>query len=77
MITAVKRPGESNIYTQPTIRQNKKIMLFGEDNNKHLFPLMRDRDIGIASKYQDIVMESVYMVGCSTMTMTNRLRVPR
>ena len=31
------------IYTQVTPRVNKKVLLFDDHNQKHLFPLVRDR----------------------------------
>lgn len=59
MITAVKKQEEMPIYTQQTPRPVKKIMLFDQDNNKRLFPLARDREVGINTKYQNIVIQSV------------------
>ena len=59
MVTAVKKQQERTLYTQVTPRPNKKILLFDDEKGRHLFPLVRDRDIGIQSKYQCIVIQSV------------------
>lgn len=50
---------EGIIYTQATVRPNKKILMFDEMRGKHLFPLMKDREIGIKTKFQNVVIESV------------------
>jgi hypothetical protein len=60
MVTAVKKP-EREIYTQVTPRPNRKILLFDDNRGKHLFPLVRDRDVGIDGKYQTIVIQSVHI----------------
>lgn len=78
MSTAVKKV-ENNfmIYTQITPpRPNKKILLYDQDSRKHLFPLIKDREAGIGTQYQNIVHKSVNHLLLSTMTMTNRLQAP-
>lgn len=59
MVTAVKRVEGGQIYTQATAKPNRKILLFDEVRGRHLFPLVRDREIGIGTKYQSVVIESV------------------
>ena len=77
VVTAVKRSEQMPIYTQETPRPEKKIMLFDQERRRQLFPLVRDRDVGMGSKFQNLVIESVKVGLSSTMTMTSRLRAPR
>lgn len=49
------------IFSQMTPKPVKKVILMGEQQKKYLFPLVRDRDVGIETKYQNIVIESVRM----------------
>jgi hypothetical protein len=79
MPTALKREGQPNLnfYSQVTPRPYKRILLFDEHKEKHLFPLMRDREVGITSKYQNIVIQSVNMLLLSTTMTTNGPPVPR
>lgn len=58
MITAVKKAEDAQIFSQPTPRPPRKIMLFNQHQEKKLFPLVRDRDIGVTSQYQNIIIES-------------------
>lgn len=55
-ITAVKKQEERAIFTQPTPRPVKRILLYDQNNSKMLFPLVHDRDVGIDPKYQKIVI---------------------
>lgn len=73
MVTAIKK-AEGTIYTQMTPRPNKKILLLDENKGKHLFPLVRDREIGISTKYQKIVIQSVALNLLSTTMMINKPR---
>ena len=61
VVTAVKRNEQMPIYTQETPRPEKKIMLFDQERRRQLFPLVRDRDVGMGSKFQNLVIESVKM----------------
>jgi hypothetical protein len=60
-LTAAKRPETNPFYTQVTPKPQRKILLYGQDKSRHLFPLVRDRDIGIQGTYQNVVIESVKM----------------
>ena len=71
-ITAVKKQEERAIFTQPTPKPPRRIMLYDQDNKKMLFPLVNDRDVGIEPKYQKIVIESVPLQAFSTTTTTSR-----
>ena len=44
--------------TQMTPRPQRKIALYDEFNQKHFFPLYKDKDLGIPKKYQDLLIES-------------------
>jgi hypothetical protein len=63
MLTAVKRHDEGQIYTQVTPRPNRKILLYNQAKEKCFFPLVRDREVGIGTKFQEVVIESVKMCG--------------
>lgn len=67
--TAVKRQETNQLYTQMTPKPQRKILLYGENHGRFLFPLVRDRDVGIPAAYQNIVIESVLFSRFST-TMT-------
>ncbi len=67
--TATKRGEQSEFHSQVTPRPQRKILLFGEDKSRHLFPLVRDREIGIEGRYQNVVIESV-STAISRATMT-------
>lgn len=58
-LTASKKPDLAPIYSQITPKPQRKILLYGENRSRHLFPLVRDRDIGISGAYQNVVFESV------------------
>ena len=59
MVTAVKRNEQLPIYTQETPQPIKKIALFDEEKNRQLFPLVKDKDIGMGTQYENLVIESV------------------
>lgn len=75
-MTAAKRQDPHPIYTQHTTKPQRKILLYGQDRARFLFPLVRDRDIGIDGAYQNIVIESVRTSICSATTMTGRPQAP-
>ena len=77
MITAIKRRTQGGVYTQKTARPNRKLALYDEEGQRHLFPLVQDREVGIGTKFQPIVINSVsFRLGSPTM-MTRRLQVRR
>lgn len=78
MTTAVKKVENTSLYyTQITPpRPNKKILLYDYDSRKHLFPLVKDREVGIYSQYQNIVIKSVCHLLLSSMTTISRLQAP-
>jgi hypothetical protein len=41
-----------------TPRPQRKIVLYDEYNQKHFFPLYKDKDIGIGKEYQDLLIDS-------------------
>lgn len=71
-MTAIKRNEMNSFYTQDTPKPRRSILLFGEQQRRHLFPLVRDRDIGIPQSYQNVVIESVRYKWGSSMTTTDR-----
>jgi hypothetical protein len=78
MGTALKKPETTlTMYTQATPRVIRKVLLFDEENHKHLFPLHRDRDVGFGTQYEKNLIESVSMRLLSTMTTISRLRARR
>lgn len=77
MVTAVKKTEGRQICTQETPRPQKKILLLDQMNHKHLFPLVRDREVGIATKYQHVVIQSVEIDECSTTMTTDRPPAPK
>ena len=56
MVTAVKRNEQMPIYTQETPKPIKKIALYDEEKNRQLFPLMKDKDIGMGTQYENLVI---------------------
>jgi hypothetical protein len=70
--TAVKRQESNQLYTQMTPKPQRKILLYGENHGRFLFPLVRDRDVGIPAAYQNIVIESVPFSSLSTTMTTGR-----
>jgi hypothetical protein len=75
-LTAAKRQESHPIYTQNTPKPQRKILLYGENKSRFLFPLVRDRDIGIEAPYQNIVIESVTVSRRSATTMTGKQPAP-
>jgi hypothetical protein len=71
-LTAAKRQEHNPLYTQLTPKPQRKILLYGENHSRFLFPLVRDREIGIEATYQNIVIESVPPPPRSTTTTTGR-----
>ena len=61
MITAVKKNEQIPIYTQETPRPNKKIALYDQEKNRKMFPLIRDKDVGMGSQFENMVIESVIL----------------
>lgn len=47
VITATKKPQENVLNVQETAKPMKKILLFGENKARFLFPIMKDKEIGI------------------------------
>lgn len=41
-----------------TPRAQKKVVLYDDMNQKHFFPLYKDKDLGIGKEYQDLLIES-------------------
>jgi len=77
MWTAVKKAENTSfVYTQATPRPVKKIILYDQQKHKHLYELVNDRDVGIYSQYQNIVIKSVTLIILSTMTTTSRRQAP-
>lgn len=74
-MTATKKNEQNDFYSQVTPRPQKKILLYGENKSRHLFPLVRDRDIGIEGTYQNVVIESVKIVIFSAMMMIAKQQV--
>lgn len=53
----IKSQSKEQTYNS-TPRPQRKIVLYDQYNQKHFFPLYKDREIGIKKEYQDIVIES-------------------
>ena len=72
MLTAVKKnqANQGSSFTQETPRPAKRVLFYDEERKKHLFPLVRDRDIGVPSRFQNVVHESVRSQRDSSTTMT-------
>lgn len=70
--TAVKRQEPNQLFTQMTPKPQRKILLYGDNHGRFLFPLVRDRDVGIPAAYQNIVIESVPFSPLSTTMTTGR-----
>jgi hypothetical protein len=65
--TAVKTQ-QIPAFSEVTPRQNKKILLFGDKNKKYLFPLLKDKDVGIQTSFQSNIIETVviFLVSITT-----------
>ena len=56
--TLQKQPQQKSHIFNTTPRPQRKIVLYDEMNQKHFFPLYKDKDIGISKEYQDLLIDS-------------------
>ena len=56
--TLQKQPQQKLHVLHTTPRPQRKIVLYDEHNQKHFFPLYKDKDIGIGKEYQEMLIDS-------------------
>lgn len=53
-----KQPQAKPHVYKTTPRPQRHIVLYDEFNKRHLFPLYKDKDLGISKYFQDMLIES-------------------